>query len=233
MKWISWRQSETLFSWCFEPSQPQRITSGLNTNFTLSAGYSFHKSSYHKSSFLSLFIFRGHSTREPASNRLTYFILRAYTGTSVSQSQRRKKLGEVLEKMQVNGLKRVWHQMLVVGRWGWKLLHCSITVHWHTLYLYIYLFIPLICKAIYTVQLLKNLFVSLSLSVFLSVSVSDPPPEGRPGMSDVSPLSGISGLSFDPTLLSALLFFCLVLLPFLSPDVILCGWLGLKHQLTN
>ena len=35
-------------------------------------------------------------------------------------------------------------------------------------------------------------------------------------MSDVSPLSGISGLSFDSTLLSPLLFFCLVLLPFLS-----------------
>ena len=42
------------------------------------------------------------------------------------------------------------------------------------------------------------------------------PPGGRPGMSDVSPLSGISGLSFDSTLLSPLLFFCLVLLPFLS-----------------
>ena len=41
-------------------------------------------------------------------------------------------------------------------------------------------------------------------------------PEGWPGMSDVSPLSGISGLSFDSTLLSPLLFFCLVLLPFLS-----------------
>ncbi|WP_419602539.1 hypothetical protein, partial [Thiolapillus sp.] len=54
--------------------------------------------------FFSLFIFRGHSTREPASSRLTYFILRAYTGTSVSQSQHRKKSGEVLEKMQVNGL---------------------------------------------------------------------------------------------------------------------------------
>ena len=34
-------------------------------------------------------------------------------------------------------------------------------------------------------------------------------------MSDVSPLSGISGLSFDSTLLSALLFFCLALLPYL------------------
>ena len=41
-------------------------------------------------------------------------------------------------------------------------------------------------------------------------------PEGRLGMSDVSPLSGIPGLSFDSTLLSPLLFFCLVLLPFLS-----------------
>ena len=30
--------------------------------------------------FFSLFIFRGHSTREPASNRVTDFILRAYTG---------------------------------------------------------------------------------------------------------------------------------------------------------
>ena len=35
-------------------------------------------------------------------------------------------------------------------------------------------------------------------------------------MSDVSPLSGISGLSFDSTLLSPLLFFCLVILLFLS-----------------
>ena len=35
-------------------------------------------------------------------------------------------------------------------------------------------------------------------------------------MSDVSALSGISGLSFDSTLLSPLLFFCLVLVLFLS-----------------
>ena len=37
-----------LVSWCFKPSQPQRITSGLDTNFTLSPSQSFHKSSYHK-----------------------------------------------------------------------------------------------------------------------------------------------------------------------------------------
>ena len=42
--------------------------------------------------FLSLFIFRGHSTREPAFNRVTYFILRAYTGNG-SHSQHRKKNG--------------------------------------------------------------------------------------------------------------------------------------------
>ena len=30
--------------------------------------------------------------------------------------------------------------------------------------------------------------------------------KGRPGMSNVSPLSGISGLSFDSTLLSSFLF---------------------------
>ena len=70
-----------LVSWCFEPSQPRRITSGPKTNFTLSPSHSFHESSYHKSCLCSLFIFRGHSTREPASSRVTYFILRAYTGT--------------------------------------------------------------------------------------------------------------------------------------------------------
>ena len=40
---------------------------------------------------------------EPASNRVTYFILQAYTGTVVSHSQQRKNSGQVLEKMQLNG----------------------------------------------------------------------------------------------------------------------------------
>ena len=75
-----------------------RITSGLNTNLTLSPSYSFHKSSYHMSCFLSLFIFRGYSTREPAFSRVTYFILRAYPRTGVSHSQHRKKSEKVLEK---------------------------------------------------------------------------------------------------------------------------------------
>ena len=46
--------------------------------------------------------------------------------------------------------------------------------------------------------------------------------KGRPGMSDVSPLSGISGLSFDFTLLSPLLFFCLILLLCLSDPFSAC-----------
>ena len=61
--------------------------------------------------------------------------------------------------------------------------------------------------------------VLVSISVFMALStVFHLPqrPKGRPGMSDVSPLSGISGLSFDFTLLSPLLFFCLVLLLFMS-----------------
>ena len=42
-----------LVSWCFKPSQPQRITSGLNTNFTTTPRWIlFHKSSsFHKSCF--------------------------------------------------------------------------------------------------------------------------------------------------------------------------------------
>ena len=41
-------------------------------------------------------------------------------------------------------------------------------------------------------------------------------PEGRLGTSDVSPLSGIPGLRFDSTFLSAVLFICLDLLLLLS-----------------
>ena len=36
-------------------------------------------------------------------SRVTYFILQAYTGSGVSHSQHRKKLGGLLEKMQLNG----------------------------------------------------------------------------------------------------------------------------------
>ena len=79
--------------WCFEPSQPQTITSGLNTNFMLSPSYLFHKSPYHKPCFFSLFTVHGHSAQGPASGRVTYFILQAYTGTGVSHSKQWKKIG--------------------------------------------------------------------------------------------------------------------------------------------
>ena len=59
---------------------------------------------FKKTIFFSLVIFRGHSTQEPASSRVSHFILRAYTGTGVGHSQQEKKSWEVLEKMQVNGL---------------------------------------------------------------------------------------------------------------------------------
>ena len=55
--------------------------------------------------FWSLFIFCEHSTREPASSRVTYFILRSYIGTGVSHSQQRRNPGEVFEKVLVNGPK--------------------------------------------------------------------------------------------------------------------------------
>ena len=38
-------------SWSLKPSQPQRNTSGLNTNFNLFLSYSFNKSLYHQSFF--------------------------------------------------------------------------------------------------------------------------------------------------------------------------------------
>ena len=38
---------EDLVSLCLEPGQPQKITSRLNTNFSLSPSYLFHKSLYH------------------------------------------------------------------------------------------------------------------------------------------------------------------------------------------
>ena len=52
--------------------------------------------------------------------------------------------------------------------------------------------------------------------IIMSQIVFQKAPGGKPKMSDVFPLSGISGLSFYSTLLSHLLFFCLVLLLFLS-----------------
>ena len=76
-----------------------------------------------KNMFWSLFISREHSTREPASSRVTYFILRAYTRT-VSHSRERfwKNAGEwtgrvEISKEEIPGSKRSMHgNMLTYSR---------------------------------------------------------------------------------------------------------------------
>ena len=105
-------------TYIFELSQQQWMTSGLNTNFNLqvinsTSHYTTSLSFFFSLSqttaqilstiserktriknkqthFWGLFIFREHSTREPASSRVTYFILRAYTKTGVSHSNNGK-----------------------------------------------------------------------------------------------------------------------------------------------
>ena len=112
-----------LVSWCFGPSQPQRITTGLNTSFTLSPSHSFHKSFYHESWFFFLgfwwpiYIPRALNTGTCIQRScFFYFILWAYTGTCVSHSLHRKKLGEV-SKEEIPGSKRSMHgYMLTYSR---------------------------------------------------------------------------------------------------------------------
>ena len=64
--------------------------------------------------FLNLFIFCGHSTREPVSSRLTYFILRAYTGTEKIGGGFGKNASEwigrvEISKEEIHGSKRSMH----------------------------------------------------------------------------------------------------------------------------
>ena len=92
-----------LVSWCFEPSHPQRITIGLNTNFTLSRTYSFHKSSYHMPCFLSLLVFRGtqHGNLHPAGWPISF--CGPTQEPCVSHSQHRRNRERFWKEMQVNG----------------------------------------------------------------------------------------------------------------------------------
>ena len=87
-----------LVSWCFEPSQPQRITSGLDTNFTPSPSYSFHESFYRKSCFCVCFFWPIYIPRALSSGTCiqqgAYFILRAYTGTMCQPQPTQEKLQE-------------------------------------------------------------------------------------------------------------------------------------------
>ena len=95
--------------------------------------------------------------------------------------------------------------------------HFSKKLHWLPVKERIHFKITAFAFPFFDGTLPPNLSSSLSVcTVSLTLRSSCDAPEGRPGMSDVSPLSGISGLLFDSTLLSPLLFFCLVLLPFLS-----------------
>ena len=75
-----------------------------------------------------------------------------------------------------------------------------------------------------------SFFPTKSMALALSTSLSTP--KGRPGMSDNSPLSGISGLSFDSTLLSPLSFFCLIQLLF-PPYLFSARWPMLQNFFTK
>ena len=76
--------------------------------------------------------------------------------------------------------------------------------------------VPLRRRSSYTYFIIIIIVIIIITIIIIIIHPLTATPEGRPGMSDVSPLSGIPGLSFDSTLPSLLLFFCLVLLLFLS-----------------
>ena len=89
------------------PINHRGLHQGWTQTFTLSPSYSFYKSSYHKSRFLSLFVFCGHSTREPASGSVTYFILQANTGQKAQSNQKKtkkKKTWEALRPLDLRDL---------------------------------------------------------------------------------------------------------------------------------
>ena len=75
--------SSYLVSWYFEPSRPQRLTSRLNTNFTLSPSpsYSFHKSLHTSHMFFEPIQILQALNTGTCIWQVTYFSLWAYTGT--------------------------------------------------------------------------------------------------------------------------------------------------------
>ena len=94
-------------SWYFEPSQPQRITSGLNTNFTLSPSYSFHRSSYYKSCFVLAYLYSAdtqHGNLPPAGWPVLF--CGPTQEPCVRHSQHRKSRERFWKKMQVNWSER-------------------------------------------------------------------------------------------------------------------------------
>ena len=91
-----------IVSWCFKPSQPQRITPRLNTNFTPSPNYSFHKSSYYKSCFLAYLYSAGTQQGNLHSAGWPTFFCGPTQEPCVNNSQHRKNQ-MFWKKMQVNG----------------------------------------------------------------------------------------------------------------------------------
>ena len=74
-----------------KPSQPQRITSGLNTNFNLFPSYSFHKSLYHQSFFLQ-------------TKAQILFTMSDIQKDNKSESERERELAGVLSPVNHRGL---------------------------------------------------------------------------------------------------------------------------------
>ena len=92
---VPWRvgNASLLVSWCFEPSQPQRITPGLNTNFILIPSYSFRKSQYQKSCFFKAYFYSAatqHGNLHPAGGPILF--CGPTQEPCVSHSQHRKNL---------------------------------------------------------------------------------------------------------------------------------------------
>ena len=130
--WLRSKISGWLVGSCFEPSQPQGIISGLRANSSVSPSnchstsqyitslfFSDHNSNYshnsgtqnHKSTdtcFWAYLYSAGtqHGNLHQSSittSRVTYFILRAHTGTGVSHNKHRKHSGDFWDKMQLTG----------------------------------------------------------------------------------------------------------------------------------
>ena len=99
--------------------------------------------------------------------------------------------------------------LLLVGqRLGWEF---EPDIFSKPKYLLVFLFgVGCLCVTVFLAHLLfVPIFSFLTVMQLLFVA------KGRLGMSDIFPLSGISGLSLNSTLLSPLLFFCLLPLLFL------------------
>ena len=98
--------SSWLVTWCFQPSQPQRITSGLNTNFNLSPSHSLHKSSYHKSCFWAYLYSAGTQHRNLPLAGWPFLFCGPTQEPCFSHSQHRKNWEKFWKKMQMNGPER-------------------------------------------------------------------------------------------------------------------------------